>query len=148
VARFYLAINLHNYDQRYEEALQVLRPLVEEYPQNPLFQLAIGDLYAKLGRKLQALEAYRAAATSPQHGGAGLPPEDPIAGAGGAEWHGLAGALKDFPPAPGLRNNRKRVDLCSGTASFLDPGAGQRGWLFCHLNPHRRAIIFFSSVYE
>jgi len=65
VARFYLAINLHNYDQRYEEALQVLRPLVEEYPQNPLFQLAIGDLYAKLGRKEQALEAYRAAAASP-----------------------------------------------------------------------------------
>jgi tetratricopeptide (TPR) repeat protein len=65
VARFYLAINLHNYDQRYEEALQVLRPLVEEYPQNPLFQLAIGDLYAKLGRKPQALEAYRTAAASP-----------------------------------------------------------------------------------
>jgi len=65
VARFYLAINLHNYDQRYEEALQVLRPLVEEYPQNPLFQLAIGDLYAKLGRKPQALEAYRAADASP-----------------------------------------------------------------------------------
>ncbi len=65
VARFYLAINLHNYDQRYEEALQVLRPLVEEYPQNPLFQLAIGDLYAKLGRKAQAVEAYNAAAASP-----------------------------------------------------------------------------------
>jgi len=65
VARFYLAINLHNYDQRYEEALQVLRPLVEEYPQNPLFQLAIGNLYAKLGRKPQALEAYDAAASSP-----------------------------------------------------------------------------------
>ncbi len=64
-ARFYLAMNLHNYDQRYEEALQVLRPLVEEYPQNPLFQLAIGDLYAKLGRKPQALEAYQAAAISP-----------------------------------------------------------------------------------
>jgi tetratricopeptide (TPR) repeat protein len=64
LARFYLANNLHNYDQRYEEALQVLRPLVEEYPQNPLFQLAIGDLYAKLGRKPQALEAYRAAAAS------------------------------------------------------------------------------------
>ena len=65
VARFYLAINLHNYDQRYEEALQVLRPLAEEYPQNPLFQLTIGDLYAKLGRKTQALEAYQAAAASP-----------------------------------------------------------------------------------
>jgi tetratricopeptide (TPR) repeat protein len=65
VARFYLAINLHNYDQRYEEGLQTLRPLVEEYPENPLFQLAIGDLYAKLGRKQQALEAYHAAAASP-----------------------------------------------------------------------------------
>jgi len=65
VARFYLAINLHNYDQRYDEALQVLRPLVEEYPQNPLFQLALGDVYAKLGRKPQALEAYQAAAASP-----------------------------------------------------------------------------------
>ncbi len=65
VARFYLAINLHNYDQRYEEALQVLGPLVEEYPQNQLFQLALGDLYAKLGRKPQALEAYQAAAASP-----------------------------------------------------------------------------------
>jgi tetratricopeptide (TPR) repeat protein len=65
VARFYLAINLHDYDRRYEEALQVLRPLVEEYPQNPLFQLALGDLYAKLGRKPQALEAYQAAAASP-----------------------------------------------------------------------------------
>jgi tetratricopeptide (TPR) repeat protein len=65
VARFYLAINLHNYDQRYEEALQVMRPLVEEYPQNPLFQLAIGDIYAKLGRKTEALEAYHAAAASP-----------------------------------------------------------------------------------
>jgi tetratricopeptide (TPR) repeat protein len=65
VARFYLAIDLHNYEQRYEEALHVLQPLVEEYPQNPLFQLAIGDLYAKLGRKPQALAAYQAAATSP-----------------------------------------------------------------------------------
>ncbi len=65
VARFYLAINLHNFDQRYEEALQVMRPLVEQYPQNPLFQLALGDLYAKLGRKTLALEAYHAAAASP-----------------------------------------------------------------------------------
>jgi tetratricopeptide (TPR) repeat protein len=61
VARFYLAINLHNYDQRYEEALQVISPLVEQYPGNPIFRLAQGDLYAKLGRKSQAMEAYRAA---------------------------------------------------------------------------------------
>ena len=61
VARFYLAINLHNYDQKYEEALNELTPLVEEYPENPIFLLAEGDLYGKLGRKQQALFAYQRA---------------------------------------------------------------------------------------
>lgn len=61
VARFYLALNLHRYDQQYEQALSVIGPLVEKYPSNPLFQLARGDLYAKLGRKQQALASYRAA---------------------------------------------------------------------------------------
>jgi tetratricopeptide (TPR) repeat protein len=65
VARFYLALNLHRYDQQYEKALDVLGPLVEKYPANPLFQLARGDLYAKLGRKQQALVCYRAAAALP-----------------------------------------------------------------------------------
>jgi tetratricopeptide (TPR) repeat protein len=60
-ARFYLAINLHNYDQQYEQALQTISPLVEKYPSNPLFQLAQGDLFAKLGRKEQARACYRAA---------------------------------------------------------------------------------------
>src|SRR5260370_12859457 len=58
LARFYLALNLHRYDQQYEKALTVLAPLVEKYPANPLFQLARGDLYAKLGRKQQALSCY------------------------------------------------------------------------------------------
>ena len=65
IARFYLALNLHRYDQQYEKALHVLGPLVEKYPANPLFQLARGDLYAKLGRKQQALACYRAASASP-----------------------------------------------------------------------------------
>ena len=65
VARFYLALNLHRYDQQYEQALQVLDPLVEKYPSNPLFQMARGDLYAKLGRKQQALASYRAASALP-----------------------------------------------------------------------------------
>jgi tetratricopeptide (TPR) repeat protein len=65
VARFYLALNLHRYDQQYEKALNVLGPLVEKYPGNPLFQLARGDLYAKLGRKQQALACYRAAGELP-----------------------------------------------------------------------------------
>jgi hypothetical protein len=60
-ARFYLAINLHNYDQQYGRALEVIGPLAEKYPSNPLFQLARGDLFAKLGRKEQARNCYRAA---------------------------------------------------------------------------------------
>jgi tetratricopeptide (TPR) repeat protein len=60
-ARFYLAINLHNYDQQYERALGIISPLVEKYPSNPLFLLAQGDLYAKLGRKERARDCYRTA---------------------------------------------------------------------------------------
>lgn len=62
IARFYLAMNLHRYDQQYERALNIITPLTEKYPTNPLFQLARGDLFAKLGRKQQALACYRAAA--------------------------------------------------------------------------------------
>lgn len=61
VARFYLAINLHKHEQRYEEALAAISPLAEKYPSNPLFQLARGDLFAKLGRREQAFASYRAA---------------------------------------------------------------------------------------
>jgi tetratricopeptide (TPR) repeat protein len=61
-ARFYLAISLHNYDQKYEQALEVSAPLEEKYPTNPIFHLIRGDLYVKLGRKDQATAEYRAAA--------------------------------------------------------------------------------------
>ena len=61
LARFYLAINLQNYDQRYEEALQVIGPLADKYPSNPLFQLVRGDLHAKVGHKRLAAACYRAA---------------------------------------------------------------------------------------
>src|SRR5437660_9524388 len=67
IARFYLALNLHRYDLHYEKALNVLTPLVDNYPANPLFQLARGDLFAKLGRKQQALASYRAANALPLH---------------------------------------------------------------------------------
>jgi tetratricopeptide (TPR) repeat protein len=63
-ARFYLAINLHNYDQQYERALETINPLAEKYSSNALFQLARGDLLAKLGRKEKARECYRAAGAS------------------------------------------------------------------------------------
>jgi len=60
-ARFYLAINLENYDQQYEQALEIIRPLAEKYPGNPIFLLVEGDQYAKLGRAPQAVACYRAA---------------------------------------------------------------------------------------
>jgi len=60
-ARFYLAINLHNYDHQYGRALEVIDPLVKKYPSNALFQLAQGDLFAKLGRKKLARDSYQAA---------------------------------------------------------------------------------------
>ena len=65
LARYYLAINLHLFDQKYEQALQVATPLVEKYPQNPIFRLVRGDLYGKLGRKPLAIADYRAAGAIP-----------------------------------------------------------------------------------
>jgi tetratricopeptide (TPR) repeat protein len=61
LARFYLALNLLNYDQRYQEAIQVITPLAEKYPGNPLYQLMLGDLNARLARKQQAEGYYHAA---------------------------------------------------------------------------------------
>jgi tetratricopeptide (TPR) repeat protein len=62
LARYYLAINLHLFDLKYEQALQVATPLVGKYPENPIFRLVRGDLYGKLGRKALAISDYRAAA--------------------------------------------------------------------------------------
>jgi tetratricopeptide (TPR) repeat protein len=64
LARYYLAINLHLFDLKYEQALQVATPLVEQYPENPIFRLVRGDLYGKLGRKALAIADYRAAAAA------------------------------------------------------------------------------------
>ena len=60
VARFYLALNLENYDQRYADALQAIEPLAEKYPKNPIYLLVQGDLFAKLGRRAEAEKSYRA----------------------------------------------------------------------------------------
>ena len=68
-ARLYLALNLHRYDQQYQRALQVIGPLVEKFPRNPLFQMAQGDLYGKLGNREQALAAYQAAEAMPVEDG-------------------------------------------------------------------------------
>jgi tetratricopeptide (TPR) repeat protein len=65
--RFYLAKNLRNYDQQYEHAIAVAEPLVTQYPDNPIFQLLLGDLNAKMGRMEKAAEYLRAAARTITH---------------------------------------------------------------------------------
>jgi tetratricopeptide (TPR) repeat protein len=65
IARIYLTLNLHRYDQQYARALKFLAPVAEKYPANPLFQLMLGDLHAKLGHRDKALLRYSAAAALP-----------------------------------------------------------------------------------
>ena len=60
-ARFYLARNLRNFDQKYERAAELLEPLAAEYPHNPVFALLLGDMYAKLNRKEKAAASFHAA---------------------------------------------------------------------------------------
>jgi predicted Zn-dependent protease len=59
-ARFYLAKCLRNYDRRYEQAATLTEPLVRDYPQNPLFQLLLGNLNAELSRNEKAASSFRA----------------------------------------------------------------------------------------
>lgn len=65
-ARFYLSKNLRNYDQRYQRALEILEPLVAQYPTNPIFKLMLGNLYAMLGRNDRAAALYLSAESIPQ----------------------------------------------------------------------------------
>jgi len=60
-ARFYLTKNLRNYDRKYARALELLAPLVERYPQNPLFHLLRGDIHAKRNHKEMAASSFQAA---------------------------------------------------------------------------------------
>jgi Tetratricopeptide repeat len=64
-ARFYLAKNLRTFDLDYAAAIDVMTPLVAQFPQNPLFQLILGDTHAKLGHNDLAAASFRAAARSP-----------------------------------------------------------------------------------
>ena len=65
IARIYLALNVHRYDQQYALAIEFLTPVAERYPSNPLFQLMLGDLHAKLAQKEAALRLYRIARELP-----------------------------------------------------------------------------------
>ena len=71
--RFIFAKSLRLYDQKYGEALKIALPLVEQYPNNAIFQLLVGNLNAQLGRNEKAAEYFHAAqkivATQPGCGG-------------------------------------------------------------------------------
>jgi Flp pilus assembly protein TadD len=60
-ARFYLAKNMRNHEQNYFRGVELLEPLVKEYPRNPVFRLLLGDMHAKLGHREQAAEQFRTA---------------------------------------------------------------------------------------
>jgi hypothetical protein len=60
-ARFYLARNLRNFDHQYERGAALLEPLVAQYPDNAVFQLLLGDMFAKLNWKEPATLHFRAA---------------------------------------------------------------------------------------
>jgi len=64
-ARFYLGRNLRTYDLDYTRAIEVLTPLVAEYPRNPIFQLVLADTHAKLNHKETAEAGFRAASAAP-----------------------------------------------------------------------------------
>ena len=59
--RYYLAKNLRTFDLKYQDALDVAQPLVQDYPNNPIFSLLAGNLNMELGRKDQATGFFNAA---------------------------------------------------------------------------------------
>jgi tetratricopeptide (TPR) repeat protein len=59
--RFHLARNLRTFDYQYERAILVAQPLVERYPENPVFLLLLGNLNAEMGRPVKTAEYLQAA---------------------------------------------------------------------------------------
>jgi len=69
--RFISARALRQYDEKYQEALEIAEPLVARYPQNPLFLLLLGNLNMELGRKAKADEYFNAVLKLPEAASAG-----------------------------------------------------------------------------
>jgi hypothetical protein len=67
-ARFYLAKNLRTYDLEYARSIEIMTPLVQQYPRNPIFQLILADTHAKLNHKEAAEAGFRTASTMPAFG--------------------------------------------------------------------------------
>jgi predicted Zn-dependent protease len=64
-----LAKSLRQYDQKYPKALEIALPLIERYPQNPIFLLLAGNLNVELGRNDKAGEYFQAVLKIPSSSG-------------------------------------------------------------------------------
>lgn len=60
-ARFYLAKTLRNNEQNYFRGVELLEPLVEQYPRNAVFRLLLGDMHAKLSHNEEAARHFNEA---------------------------------------------------------------------------------------
>ena len=63
-ARFYLAKNLRTYDRDYARAADLLEPLAQQYPQNPVFTLMLANMNSLLNRKEKAAAEFQAASAA------------------------------------------------------------------------------------
>jgi len=57
-----LLVVVYNRQKQYEYARQLLRPLSEYFPRNPLLRLEVGRTYEREGKRKEALEVYLAVA--------------------------------------------------------------------------------------
>jgi tetratricopeptide (TPR) repeat protein len=60
-ARFYLAKGMRNNEQNYFRGVELLEPLVEQYPRNAVFRLLLGDMHRKLGHNEEAAKHFNEA---------------------------------------------------------------------------------------
>lgn len=57
-ARFYLAKGMRNNEQNYFRGVELLEPLVAQYPRNAVFRLLLGDMHRKLGHNEEATRQF------------------------------------------------------------------------------------------
>src|ERR1700735_637902 len=72
--RFYFAKDLRKFDREYEQAITVAAPLLDRYPDNPIYLLLLGNLNAELSRNDKAAEYFHAVLKIPAVQSACEPP--------------------------------------------------------------------------
>jgi hypothetical protein len=107
-ARFYLAKNLRTYDLDYARSIEVMTPLVAEFPKNPIFQIILADTQAKLNHQQEAEAGFRAAASLPIADPACAARIQKVAAEALAALTKSAGSPQPQPPSPSLQQGNSR----------------------------------------